>query len=131
MYFPSLKDNLIMMRCKDDVEQVCKGAGEEGEDGEEVKAGREREVGNEPGLLLHWEPNSCCFSSLEYSRMFWISQDSQKFSNLEHSLVPPGKGLSWQIGEALVDLEDGEDQVGESQQAEQGEPLTIFFIVRG
>ena len=70
MYFPSLKDNLIMMRCKDDVEQMCKGAGEEGEDGEEVKAGREREVGNQPGLLLHWEPSSCCFSSLEYSRMF-------------------------------------------------------------
>ena len=56
MYFPSLKDNLIMMRCKDDVEQVCQAAGEEGEDGEEVKAGREREVGNEPGLFLHWEP---------------------------------------------------------------------------
>ena len=118
-----------MMRCKDDVEQVCKSACEEGEDGEEVKAGREREVGNEPGLLLHWEPNSCCFSSLEYSKMFWISQDSQKFSNLEHSLVPPGKGLRWQIGEALVDLEDGEEQVGESQQAEQGEPLTILFML--
>ena len=70
MYFPSLKDNLIMMRCKDDVEQVCKRAGEERDGGEEVKAGREREMGNEPGLLLKWEPNSCCFPSLEYSRMF-------------------------------------------------------------
>ena len=60
-----------MMRCRDDVEQVCQGAGEEGEDGEEVEAGCEREVGNEPGLLFHWEPlNGCCFSSLEYSRMF-------------------------------------------------------------
>ena len=70
MYFPSLKDNLIMMRCKDDVEQVCQAAGEEGEDGEEVKAGGERKMGNKPGLLFHWEPSSCCFSSLEYSRMF-------------------------------------------------------------
>ena len=58
MCFLSLTDNLIMIRYRDDVEQVCKGAGEEGEDGEEVDAGYEREVGNEPGLLFHWEPNS-------------------------------------------------------------------------
>ena len=57
------------------------------------------------------------------------SRDRQGFSILEHSLVPPGKGLRWQIGEALVDLEDGEEQVGESQQAEQGEPLTKFFML--
>ena len=69
------------------------------------------------------------FKSGIFQNVLNNSQDSQKFSNLEHSLVPPGKGLSWQIGEALVDLEDGEDQVGESQQAEQGEPLTIFFIL--
>ena len=69
-FWDNLKDNLIMMRCKDDVEQVCQAADEEGEDGEEVKAGCERKMGNKPGLLLHWEPSSCCFSSLEYSRMF-------------------------------------------------------------
>ena len=71
------------------------------------------------------------FKSGIFQNVLNNSQDAQGFSNLERSLVPPGKGLSWQIGEALLDLEDGEDQVGESQQAEQGEHLTIFFIVRG
>ena len=71
------------------------------------------------------------FKSGVFQNVLNNSQDAQGFSNLEHSLVPPGKGLSWQIGEALVDLEDGEEQVGESQQAEQGASLTIFFIVRG
>ena len=69
------------------------------------------------------------FKSEIFQNVLNDSQDAQGFSNLEHSLVPPGKGLSWQIGEALVDLEDGEEQVGESQQAEQGEPLTIFFML--
>ena len=69
------------------------------------------------------------FKSGIFQNVLNHSEDKTKkgFSNLEHSLVPPGKGLSWQIGEALVDLEDGEDQVGESQQAEQGASLTIFF----
>ena len=67
------------------------------------------------------------FKSEIFQNVLNDSQDAQGFSNLEHSLVPPGKGLRWQIEEALVDLEDGEDQVGESQQAEQGASLTIFF----
>ena len=69
------------------------------------------------------------FKSGIFQNVLNNSQDAQGFSFLEHSLVPPGKGLSWQIGEALVDLEDGEEQVGESQQAEQGASLTIFFIL--
>ena len=69
------------------------------------------------------------FKSGIFQNVLNNSQDAQGFSILEHSLVPPGKGLRWQIGEALVDLEDGEEQVGESQQAEQGAPLTMFFIL--
>ena len=69
------------------------------------------------------------FKSGIFQNVLNDSQDAQGFSNLEHSLVPPGKGLRWQVGETLVDLEYGEEQVGESQQAEQGEPLTIFFML--
>ena len=71
------------------------------------------------------------FKSGIFQNVLNHSEDKTKkgFSNLEHSLVPPGKGLRWQVGETLVDLEDGEEQVGESQQAEQGEPLTIFFML--